>query len=658
MARCGEALAPNGLAGPFTPVIDWSHLLVAGLMSSLIGTQLGQFHVLAKLGQGGMGEVFLAEDTTLQRRVAIKLLTAPSIDPPRLVARLRREAIALAAVSHPNVVTIHAVAEADGLPFVVMEFVEGSTLQDLLPPEGFEPARVFELALGIAAALQSAHEKGVLHRDLKPGNVMVTGDGRVKVVDFGLARMLDDDALGSTLAHTTAGRITGTLAYMAPEQLVGESLDRKSDLYSLGVLLFELATGRLPFTGTTVPWLMQQILLEPPPELASVRPDAPARLARLVAALLAKEPQRRPASAALVIEELERCRRGERIAPRPVEALSARVLATTARPVDMEVVRLLVRGRHLWNKRTEQSLRTALACFQEVIDRDPLQPGAWLGVADALNLLSNYGFAPPSDSLVRVRAAVGRAVDLEGESGDALRALALAGWQFEFAWADAEALYLRALELDPGNALTHHWYGVLLGVTERFDESLARFAQAEALDPLSLISLAARGWFTAFAGRPDEARAILSRVLSLDGAYFPAYWFDGQALDALGRYDEAVAALQRAVEIGGRTSRMLGYLGHALGLAGRTDEARQLLDELRLRAREHYTPPYFQALILAGLGEKSAALACLQTAVETGDTMVRDLAVDTPWWPLRNEPEYHRLLQRLGLRSMPGPGAA
>jgi serine/threonine protein kinase/tetratricopeptide (TPR) repeat protein len=651
-------------------------------MSSIIGTNLGQFHVLARLGQGGMGEVFLAEDTTLRRRVAIKLLTSASVDRPRLVARLRREAIALAAVSHPNVVTIHAVAEADGLPFVVMEFVEGSTLQELLPVDGFEPARVVDLALGVAAALQSAHEKGVLHRDLKPGNVMVTAEGHVKVVDFGLARMLDEDAQSGTLAHTTAGRITGTLAYMAPEQLVGESLDRKSDLYSLGVLLFELATGRLPFTGTTVPWLMQQILLEPPPELSSMRPDAPARLARLVAALLAKEPQRRPASAALVSEELERCRRGERIAARAVETSSPGAVAASspggvvasspggvvtsspgavapaARPPDMEVVRLLVRGRHLWNKRTEQSLRAALTCFQEVIDRDPLQPGAWLGIADALNLLSNYGFAPPGDSLVRVRAAVERAVELDGESADALRALALAGWQFEFAWADAEALYLRALELDPGNALTHHWYGVLLGVTERFDESLARFAQAEALDPLSLISLAARGWFTAFAGRPDEARAVLRRVLSLDGAYFPAYWFDGQALAALGRYDEAVAAFQRAVEIGGRTSRMLGYLGHSLGLAGRTDDARQLLDELQLRAREHYTPPYFQALILAGLGEKSAALECLATSVETGDTMVRDLAVDTPWWTLRDEPEYQRLLQRLGLRSGPSQGTA
>jgi serine/threonine protein kinase/Flp pilus assembly protein TadD len=614
----------------------------------MIGTTLGQFRILARLGQGGMGEVFLAEDTTLRRRVAIKRLSSMLGGQPQWVARLRREAVALAAVNHPNVVTVHAVSEADGIPFVVMELVEGSTLQRLLPPGGFEHERVVELAIPIVAALEAAHASGVLHRDLKPGNVMVTPDGRVKVVDFGLAKVIGDPAADrQATAATTPGLVLGTLAYLAPELLVGESADRKSDFYSLGVLLFEMVTGRLPFTGTTVPWLMREIMLEPAPLLSAVRPGVPERLTRVVSALLAKEPHRRPGSARLILEELTRCQRGEP-APAPEPAVPK---AVSPPPADMRIAGLLIRGRHLWNKRTEESLRTALQCFQEVTDLDPLQPKAWIGIADTLNLLSNYGIAAPGDSLIRVRAAVAQAVQLEGESGDALRALALAAWQFEFDWDAADALYRRALEADPASALSQHWYGVLLGVTRRFDEAIAHFARAEALDPLSLISLATRGWFTLFAGRPEEAHAILRRVFSLDSSYFPAYWFDGQALAALGRHDEAVRSLARATELAGRTSRMLGYLGYVTGLAGRSEEARALLGELRQRATEDYVPPYFQALVLAGLQERAEALSELRLAVASRDTMVRDLGIDTPWWSFRDEPDYRALLREMRLLS-------
>jgi len=476
----------------------------------VIGTTLGQFRILAQLGQGGMGEVFLAEDTTLRRRVAIKRLSSVLGGQPQWVARLRREAIALAAVNHPNVVTVHAVSEVDGIPFVVMELVEGSTIQRLLPPEGFEPERVVELAIPVVA----------------------------------------------------------------------------------------------------------------------------------------QEPDGRPGSARLILEELTRCQRRE---PSPAPSTAPVPKAVSAPPVDMTIAGLLIRGRHLWNKRTEDSLRTALRCFQEVTDLDPLQPKAWLGIADTLNLLSNYGIAPPGDSLIRVRAAVAHAVQLEGESGDALRALALAAWQFEFNWEEADALYRRAIELDPTSALTHHWYGVLLGVTRRFDQGIAHFAQAEALDPLSLISLATRGWFTLFAGRPEEAHAILRRVFSLDGSYFPAYWFDGQALAVLGRHEDAIHSLTRATELAGRTSRMLGYLGYVTGLAGRREEALALLAELRGRAADDYVPPYFQALVLAGVAERAEALAELRRALTSRDTMVRDIAIDTPWWSFREEPAYQMLLRELKL---------
>jgi len=620
----------------------------------MTGAMLGQFRLLERLGQGGMGEVWLADDTALGRRVAVKRLLATTDQDPQWTARLRREAKALAAVNHPNVVTVHAVGEADGSPFVVMELVAGGTLADLLPAGGFPIDRLLELATGIAGALDAAHATGVVHRDLKPANVMLAADGRVKVVDFGLARLAagaDDPSRASTAV--TEGLLMGTLAYMAPEQLAGEHGDRKSDLYALGVTLFEMATGGLPFTGTTMPWLMRQILLEPAPLLSERRADAPERLVRLVASLLAKEPSARPGSARLVLDELERCRRNEPPAPRPASPRTtgqvARRSVAFASAADVEIAKLLIRGRHLWNRRTYDSLGAALACFQEVIDRDPTRGAAWIGIADTLNMLANYGFAPSGDSAARVRAAVARAVDLDGETGDALRALALARWQGEFDWEGAEALYHRALALEPDNALTHYWYGVMLAVVGRWSECRAQLLEAEALDPLSLIALAARGWFEVRAGEPAPGHAILRRVLGLDPNYFPAWWFDGEALAALGRADEAVAAFDRAIELGGRSSRMVAYRGWAAGRAARTADARAALEELRARGREDYVPDYFPALVHAGLGEREAALEALERAGERRDAMLRDLAADTAWREYREEPRFRALLDRLGL---------
>jgi tetratricopeptide (TPR) repeat protein len=618
----------------------------------MIGKTLGHYRVLESLGKGGMGEVYLAEDTTLKRRVAIKTLGAALPTEPRWVARLRREAEALAAVNHPNVVTVHAVEEVEGVPFVVMEFIEGRTVAELLPPGGFPLPRFVELAMAIGAALEAAHGRGVVHRDLKPGNVMVTADGRVKVVDFGLAKVSRQDSIAGTgeSATTTAGLVLGTVPYMAPEQFAGEPADARTDLYALGVVLFEMATGRRPFVGATAADLMGRILLEPAPEPHTLRPELPDRLARVIQALLAKDPAVRPPSAAAVVAELRACAQEDAehaVSPGAAAPLAVPTLRT--RGADPEVLQLVARGRHLWNKRTEDGLRTALVCFQHATDRDPLHAPAWIGIADCLNMLANYGFAAPRDCRPRVRAAAERAIALSGESADALRALALATWQFDFDWTGAERLYQRALERQPDAALTHYWYGVLLGVTRRFTEGLKEFVRAEELDPLLLVIPAARGWFTLFAGRAEEALAILRRVLALDAGLHPALWFAGQALTALGRHDEAVAALTMALELAGRTGRLLGYLGYALGRGGREAEAHDLLTELRARSREGYVPPYFRALVHMGLGEREAALDRLNEAWAVRDTMLRDLGVDPPWWELRSEPRYQALLASLGL---------
>jgi serine/threonine protein kinase/alpha-beta hydrolase superfamily lysophospholipase len=273
------------------------------------GTLLGHYRVLAALGAGGMGEVLRARDTRLGREVALKVLPEDlALDGDRL-DRLQREARAIAAISHPGIVTVHAIEEFGIRSFIVMELVEGRELGELIPEEGLPLAEVLSLALQLVRALAAAHRGGVLHRDLKPANVMVTETGQLKVLDFGLAKFRSGaepvDEGEATAALTQAGTVLGTVPYMSPEQLRGSEIDERSDLFSVGVLLYEMATGDRPFAGDSPPELMSSILRDEPVPVQDRRPALPRQLGRIVRRCLEKEPARRYGSADDLLYDLE-----------------------------------------------------------------------------------------------------------------------------------------------------------------------------------------------------------------------------------------------------------------------------------------------------------------------------------------------------------------
>lgn len=281
----------------------------------MIGKTLGRYEIESKLGEGGMGEVYLARDTRLGRRVALKRLVGHVAADPDHRARFEREARAAAALNHPGIVTLHSIEEADGVEFMTMEWIDGAPLADHIPSGGMPVERALDVAVALSDAVAVAHEAGIVHRDLKPANVMIDRPGAVKVLDFGLARSAPGPA-GVEAETTDAepltrhGHVIGTIPYMSPEQAEGRPVDARSDVFSLGTILYEMVAGRRPFEGASPLAVMSAVLRDPPPALEGVRTGVPAALVGIIDRCLAKDPADRFASARSLHEALRAIRDG------------------------------------------------------------------------------------------------------------------------------------------------------------------------------------------------------------------------------------------------------------------------------------------------------------------------------------------------------------
>jgi len=279
------------------------------------GSRLGAYEVLSAVGSGGMGEVYRARDTRLGREVAIKVLPAEWVEDERRGRRLLHEAKALSTLNHPHIVTVHEIESDHERDFIVMELVDGTSLQTLIPEHGAPPARLLQLAIPIADALAAAHARGIVHGDLKPANVMVRRDGTIKVLDFGLARLADADLDGppdtvTDLLALSVGRIAGTAAYMAPEQATGGRVDARSDIFSFGAMLYEIVTGTRAFEGASTAETLAAVVRAEPIPLSRLAPRLPRDLERLILRCLRREPERRYQTMLDVKTELEEIKEG------------------------------------------------------------------------------------------------------------------------------------------------------------------------------------------------------------------------------------------------------------------------------------------------------------------------------------------------------------
>jgi len=349
------------------------------------GTRLGRYEILTLVGSGGIGEVYRARDTRLPRDVALKILPAEMSDEPSRRQNLEQEARAVASLNHPHICTLHDIgAMPSGAVYLVMEYIEGSTLRSLIERGALDFHQLILIGAQICDALAVAHVAGIIHGDIKPENIMLTARGDVKILDFGLARKLQPLSTATTTATlesiTEPGKIVGTLAYMSPEQIRGEVMDARSDLFSLGVLLYESATGRRPFDGPTFLAIATAIATVDPPLPSSLRSDLPPAFDRIIAFVLAKDRERhRCTSASILAEDVRNLLHSSRpaaraTAPRPQtryaksEGVNIAYQVVGNGPVDMVYIMGWVTNLdHFWEEPSYARFLSRLACSTRLI---------------------------------------------------------------------------------------------------------------------------------------------------------------------------------------------------------------------------------------------------------------------------------------------------
>jgi eukaryotic-like serine/threonine-protein kinase len=794
--QCATGLMPGAEAAGMPPV-DWTTPLPAppGAMTRTVqvvcgelvpGVEFaGRYRILDELGRGGMGRVYKALDREISESIALKVLIPAFSADEKMVERFRNELKLARRISHKNVCRIFDLGNCEGTYFITMEFVPGDNLKSIIRMMGpLDPPRALAVAGQVCDGLAEAHRLGVVHRDLKSSNIMIDRDGSARIMDFGIA------VAAETKGITDQGALVGTPEYMAPEQVEGKEIDQRADIYSLGIILFEMATGKVPFEGRTPLGIALMHRDIKPPDPRQLNDHTPAGLSGIIARCLEKSPAARyqkieelaaelhgvaegladrgrggpePSTAGLTpggsrilstiavlpfadlspqkdqeyfceglaeeiitalakVHRLEVAARSSAFSPEfrsmDVREIGRRlgvaaVLEGSVRKVDAKLritaqllnvatgyqiwsekyertlddvfaiqdeitlaivdrlkVKLLgeeketllkrhtdnpeayniyLMGRFFWNKRNAEGIKRGLECFVRAIQLDPSFARAYAGIADSYEIFAYY-WAPSRPTLTKARDAAAKALELDPTLAEAHTSMAFVKHKLERDWQGAEREYRRAIELDPDYLWAHHWYAIFLAAMGRHQESFVEIKRALDIDPtLAQLSMV-HGMVFYLARYYDRAVEELTKAVELDPHHVLAIFFLGLAHLECGRYDEALVLVTRAAELNMNAGFFVQGIGYVHASAGRRDLARAVLAKVdEIKTKTHISPVY-QAFIHCRLGDYDKAFEWFDRAYEDGDHWLEFIKVWPGVDPVRTDPRYAVLIEKLGLK--------
>ena len=669
-----------------------------------VNQTISHYKIVSQLGAGGMGEVYLAEDTQLGRRVAIKFLSPELVADERANKRLVKEARAAATLDHPNICSIYEVGEADGRSFIAMQYIEGETLDLKLKRTPPELKESLSIASQIAEALAEAHTHGIIHRDIKPQNIMLTARGQVKVLDFGLAKVMRGKAISDYEAETAtlltqAGAIVGTVPYMSPEQVRAEELDGRSDIFSYGVVIYELISGRRPFDAKSSAEIISAILTQDPPPLRGIATN---RFARLVRKCLEKEPAKRYQTMEELIVELEQVKResesgqfvtlikneavsrpGVTVPLRQLNwrsvfssrlALAAIVLLMLALAMYMRFFRgptlatgpnikyenspaydSYLRGKVNIKRENQDDIENAIGLLKQAIAADSGFAPAYAELARAYNIKAFY-FAPEAEKKQLnedAAVAVEKALALDPNLAEAHFARGLILWTHENRFPHEQAIqaYRRALELDPNLDEAHLQLGVVYFHIGLLDKGQSELEKALAINPGNTLARSRLGVIDLYRGKYEDAYRIFSGTPLKSNPSLLVYQ-TATALFRLGRIEEANDLIDKFLkdypkDEGGAVTSVKAMM---LAKAGKTREAEDAIQraiEIGTGFGHFHHTAYNIASAYALMNQPEPAVKWFQVAADDGLPCYPLFAQDTNLDSLRKDQHFIAFMTKL-----------